>query len=292
MEKQKTTLLKKTEIAAGTMAFEFERPAGFDFLPGQYLEIILENVIDDPRGYERDFSIASSPLENNLMIATRLRDSSFKKALNSLPLGSIVTMKGPRGSFVLPEHPTRPLVFIAGGIGVMPFRSMVYYATAKKLLASRSLGEGGPGKITLFHFNRTSDSTPFLNELTKLAGEYKNFTYVPVMTQSNPVRSKTPQASADEPMAGRTSNGMDWQGEKGYLTKELLAKYLENIQEVYPHTITSHGMAKTTGQISDLFGVGMYYIVGSPAMTAGAWQTLKMSGISDENIRTEEFAGY
>ena len=123
-------LVKRSDVADGTTAFAFERPAGFDFVAGQYLTVTLPDPLyDDPKGNLRTFSIASPPHEtNHLLVATRMTGSPFKRSLAEAPLGAAVSIFGPAGDFTLPAVAATPLVFIAGGIGITPFRSMILTA--------------------------------------------------------------------------------------------------------------------------------------------------------------------
>lgn len=110
-------------------SFIFEKPKGFSFYPGQYLDIQLP--IEDPLGKTRAFTISSSPTEDFLMITTKKGVSVFKKHLFSLKPGDIISTSHPVGTFILDE--SSPAVFLAGGIGITPFRSMIKYAVDKKL---------------------------------------------------------------------------------------------------------------------------------------------------------------
>jgi ferredoxin-NADP reductase len=116
------------------MAIHFENPPGFVFKSGQALSWTL---VDPPetgaKGNKRNFSIASDYCEADLMIATRMRDSAFKRVLKTAPLGAEVRIVGPFGSLTLHQNVTRPGVFLAGGIGVTPFRSMLRQAAEQKL---------------------------------------------------------------------------------------------------------------------------------------------------------------
>ena len=86
----------------------------------------------DSRGVSRYFTVSSSPTEKNIRITTRIGKSTFKQKLNSLPIGSRVEMRGPFGTFVL-NRDMRPRVYLAGGIGITPARSMMVYANDKNL---------------------------------------------------------------------------------------------------------------------------------------------------------------
>ena len=122
-------LLRREEVAESTMSFYFDKPAGFQFKPGQYLDCSLMDPSEtDAEGNIRTFSIASAPTEKDLMVATRMRDTAFKRVLKRMSLGSQLKIDGPLGSFTLHSNASRPAVFLAGGIGITPFRSMIVNA--------------------------------------------------------------------------------------------------------------------------------------------------------------------
>src|SRR5215470_10539742 len=122
-------LRKREEIAAGTMAFHFDKPLGFEFRAGQFLYLtLIEPPETDSEGNTRTFTIASAPSDPDLMIATRMRDTAFKRVLRSMPLGKPMKIAGPGGSFTLHNNPAKAAVFLAGGIGITPFFSMARHA--------------------------------------------------------------------------------------------------------------------------------------------------------------------
>src|SRR5450755_2215229 len=87
----RSKLLHRTEVADGTMAFHFERPSKFDFTPGQSADVTLADPPEtDSEGNARTFSIASSPFEHQLMFATCMRDTAFKRSLKKVPIGTDV----------------------------------------------------------------------------------------------------------------------------------------------------------------------------------------------------------
>src|SRR5690242_7897259 len=97
---QNVKLIRKEPVADGTMAFHFEKPAGFEFRAGQFGDITLLNPPEtDSEGDTRGFSIAAAPYEPDLMFATRLRDTAFKRVLRNLPDGSEVKLDAPYGDF-------------------------------------------------------------------------------------------------------------------------------------------------------------------------------------------------
>jgi ferredoxin-NADP reductase len=233
-------LFSRVEVAEGTMAFHFEKPPGFDFKPGQSADLTLLNPPEtDSEGNTRTFSIASAPFEDRLMFATRMRDTAFKRSLKKVPLGTEVTMDSAMGSFTLHKNSAKPAVFLAGGIGITPFSSIVRQADHDRL----------PHKLYLFYSNRRPEDAPFLEALQKLEKTNSSFRFVGTMTEMPRSKKK-------------------WDGETGWIDKEMLSRYL-----------------------SDLRGP-IYYIAGPPAMVTGMRKMLVASGIDEDDIRTEEFAGY
>jgi ferredoxin-NADP reductase len=141
------------------MAFHFEKPSGFNFKAGQSADVTLANPPEtDAEGDMRTFSIASPPFENELVFTTRMRDTAFKHSLNKVPLNTEVTIGSPVGSFTLHKNPSKPAVFLAGGIGVTPFLSIVRQADHEQL----------PHKLYLFYSNRRPEDAAFLDTLQTL----------------------------------------------------------------------------------------------------------------------------
>jgi len=132
----KVKLVKKQEEARSTKSFYFEPQEKFSWQPGQYFYITLPKLnYPDERGDTRHFTISSSPTEGNLIrVTTRIRDESgYKKTLDELTIGTKLQGKGPNGLFVLDEKSKKQNVFIAGGIGITPFRSFIKYNTDNHL---------------------------------------------------------------------------------------------------------------------------------------------------------------
>ncbi len=167
-------LIGREKLAAGVTIFRFEKPEGFRFLAGQYCVVSVPDMgFQDGRGLQRPFSIASSPLEKELLFVAKLSDSAVKRTMAEMPSGAIVTLGQPLGSLVLPEDAAIPLVFLAGGIGITPFRSLCRYAT----------DAATDHAITLFYSSRTPEETPFLDELLRMPAENSRLTTVITMTR-------------------------------------------------------------------------------------------------------------
>jgi ferredoxin-NADP reductase len=116
-----------------TFFFKPERPV--QFTAGQYAEWTLKHPRPDNRGVKRWFTISSAPTDELVTITTKFnteRSSSFKKALFALQPGDELLMSDPMGDFVLPKLIQTPLVFVAGGIGVTPFHSILSWLAAVK----------------------------------------------------------------------------------------------------------------------------------------------------------------
>lgn len=129
------TFTHRTPQGGGIVEFNFSAPKPLQFLPGQYLEWTLPHHRPDSRGNRRYFTIASSPLESAVKVSVRIdptHSSSFKRALQSLQAGDNISASHLSGDFVLPRDTHKKLVFIAGGVGITPFRSMVTYLLERK----------------------------------------------------------------------------------------------------------------------------------------------------------------
>ena len=240
MSVYQSSLLGRTKVADGTMAFQFEKPKHFDFRPGQYIDLTISDPEDEVSSQiTHTFSIASSPLTPDLLVTTRMRNTLFKRTLAVLPIGSAARLEGPMGSFHLHKNTARPAVLLAGGIGIAPFLSILSYAAQEKL----------SHPLFLFYANRELKDAAFIDDLRQLERENPRFRFVPTITRP-------------------TSSDLSWKGRTGHFSSEMLCAQVRQIR----------------GPI--------YYIAGPPDMVGATIQTLGNAGVNEDDIRTEEFAGY
>jgi ferredoxin-NADP reductase len=123
MAEYQITLIDRQRIARDTMAFWFDtNGARYEFRAGQHADFVFGSGSDN----SRTFSLASYPVDKEpIMVAMRMRKTGFKTALNAAEFGTKFKVSRPRGSFTLHEDVTRPAVFLAGGIGITPVRSIL-----------------------------------------------------------------------------------------------------------------------------------------------------------------------
>lgn len=192
-------LIDRYEVAKQTVVFVFEKPPGFSFKPGQYGGFTLLRPLSEMgvNGITRRFSLLSTPDDPNLSIAIRLQNSAYKHTLNTLPLGSEIKFAGPVGTFTLHEDKTVPAIFIAGGIGITPFYSIIRDAVFHR----------SPQSISLFYGNQTPKETAFFKELMQLQDSHPPFKLITTM------------AAADD----------TWQGERGFITDALIKKHVADL---------------------------------------------------------------
>jgi ferredoxin-NADP reductase len=234
------TLVDRQRIARDTMAFWFDtNGASFGFRAGQHADFIFKHpYIEGKSDKSRTFSFASSPHDKRpVMIAMRMRKTVFKTALKSAALGTRLIVSRPRGSFTLHRDITRPAVFLAGGIGIAPIRSILQQATQERL----------PHKLYLFYSNREADDAAFIEEFESLTAQNPNFAFIPTVTGHRTIA---------------------WPYEKGHINREMLTRYLLGLK----------------GPI--------YYIAGPSGMVTSMTELLNGSGVSDDDVKSEEFGDY
>lgn len=200
----KLKLIEKRKEAQGTKSFFFEPQKDFDYLPGQYFYITVPKLkYKDSRGATRHFTLSSSPTEEKIIrITTRVRkDSGYKQTLDELKIGTEIEGEGPEGTFVLDEKEKGPHVFIAGGIGITPFRSMIKYAIDKNTST----------EIHLIYSNSLPEQITFRKELENWAKKSDNIKID--MTVTKPEESKE-----------------KWNGLAGRIDEKMIKSQIPNLK--------------------------------------------------------------
>jgi glycine betaine catabolism B len=189
VQKYQVPLLDKKKISEDTFEFHFIKPDDFQYIAGQYVIVTIPSLIEkDLKNARHSFTLASSPMEKDLMITTHLTGSIFKKAFMH---SSHIEIIGPLGQFTFTGEANA--VMLAGGIGITPFRSMNY-------------ADGLAGKkIRLFQSDKSINTICYHHLFTELSRKNRLFSYIPTLT-------------AD----------CTWSGEKGRITEKLLDKYIEH----------------------------------------------------------------
>ena len=158
------TLTSKENLVDNVWAFRFKADTPILWTPGQFIRVELPHDNPDDEGTKRWFTISSTPHDGYIQITTRVTSTSFKQALAALPIGSTINLvEQPDGDFVWQES-EKPLVFIAGGIGITPFYSML-----------KARGHSGqPVSATLIYNGRT-DELPFKVEFEEASRRHPEF---------------------------------------------------------------------------------------------------------------------
>jgi ferredoxin-NADP reductase len=225
-----------------------------DYKAGQYAAMDLETK-EDAEGPVRSFTIASSPTEEEfILISTRIRDTPFKKKLSRLEIGTLIKITAPVGSFVLPEGDNfKRVVFLSGGIGVTPFRSMVKYATDKRM----------PIRIMMFDSNRNEENILYKTDFDQCVKANNNLKVIYTITGEG-------QGESSSSIPGAAA-GSNWKGEIGFINKEMLTRYM------------------TSDELED----SIFYLCGPPGMLKAMQKLLQDElRIPDQRIKSEEFTGY
>lgn len=186
-------------VAEGTMAFRFSKPDGFVFKAGQAIRLELIDPPAEAGQGSRTLSLVSAPFEPELVVATRMRDSAFKRALKALPDGAGIRIDGPFGDLTLGDT-ERPAAFIAGGIGITPFMSMLRQAAEDR----------SPQPLFLAYSNRRPEDSAFLDELQGLERQNKYFHLMATMTDMS-------------------KSAREWSGETGFVDADMLKRFVGDL---------------------------------------------------------------
>ena len=151
------TLIEKEHLIDNIWAFRFKPDVPLSWTAGQYVRVELPHDNPDKEGTKRWFTNSAAPFEGIVQITTRVTQSTFKQALSKLEPGSMALqlIEQPEGDFIW-QNTELPLVFVAGGIGVTPFRSILRQRTH----------DGQPLNATLVYGSRTPE-VPFKDEITQ-----------------------------------------------------------------------------------------------------------------------------
>ena len=155
-----------------------------------------------------------------------MRDSAFKRALKSLPIGAPAQLDGPFGSLTLHNNRARPAVFIAGGIGITPFMSILRQAARDQL----------PHALLLLYSNRRPEDAAFLSELQELERQNKRFRLIATMTQMN-------------------KSGQPWDGETHMIDEELVKKVSRDLSAPIYYVARPPAMIEAVRQTLNRAGV-------------------------------------
>jgi ferredoxin-NADP reductase len=256
----KVRIKRTNEIASGTLAVHIEKPDGFSFEAGQFIEAALIDPPEtDAEGNSRAFTLASAPYEEELVFATRLRDTAFKRVLKNMPAGRELNLDGPFGSFTLHRDGSRPAVFLAGGIGITPFRSILLEATKGAL----------PHRLFLFYSNRRPEDAAFLEEFQELEKQNSRFTLIATMTDMQ-------------------HSSRSWADNRGPIDKDMIERRAGPMTSPVHYIIDKDRIEREACPMTS----PIYYIAGPPGMVRAMQGMLRTSGVAADSIRAEEFAGY
>jgi ferredoxin-NADP reductase len=255
------TLTEKQKVeGTDIMTFKFTKDRYPEYKAGQFAFFPLDNVNNDSRGPVRHFSLTSSPTEDALIISTRIRDTPYKQRMCTLQEGEQVKVSKPQGNFVLHDDYSKPAIFLSGGIGVTPFRSMIKYATDKQLSI----------KITMFDSNRNRQNILYKDEFDKWGTQNQNLKIVYTITEEEKNTEQEQHRMADVSNSTTETKG-DWSGEHGRIDRTMIERHLskEEIRNA------------------------IFYICGPPGMIKALEDLLqKQFQIPEERIKVEEFTGY
>lgn len=226
------TFVGKKEIAQNTFEFVFSLEKKLNFSAGQYLEWTLPHTSQDARGTRRYFTVSSSPTENSIVLCIRYfpeSSSSFKVALQSAGASTRIVASQLAGDFVLPKDTRKKLVFIAGGIGITPFRSIIKYL----------LDTGDRRDITLFYSNRNETEIAY-RELFDEASVKLGIKIVYTLTERN--------------------SSANWQGKRGFVDTQMIRSEVPDFSERLFYVSGPRGMVVAFEETLGKMGVAKNHI--------------------------------
>lgn len=208
-------VVKKEQLAEGTLGLYLEKPAGFFYSAGQYALLNIPSL-NEKGGREstHSMSLASAPYQDYLFFAMRISQSDFKQTICKMAIGEELVVDGPIGNLFLTQD-ARPVVFIAGGIGIAPFFGII----------QEQIHLGWSRPITLFYGNKFPQNSAFLETLQGIKNDH--FSFIPVMSQL-PDEDKT------------------WLGERGRVSATLISKYVKDVHAPIYYIVGLPEMVRAT----------------------------------------------
>lgn len=206
-------LKERIKIASNTYDFVFKKNKSLSFKPGQYMEWTLPHFGIDNRGNRRYFTITSSPTEEDVRIGVKFypKGSSFKQSLISMEKGDKISASQISGDFVLPKNINKKLVFLAGGIGITPFRSMI-----KNIIDKREYRD-----IVLLYSNKSIE----------------DITYIDILNEAEDFGIKVKYILTD-----LSNIPQDWSGERGFINTQMIKKIIPDYKERIFYISGPHSM--------------------------------------------------
>lgn len=207
-------LWQKNIISPDTLEFIFKPVSKFVYTPGQYMEWTLDHDNPDSRGNRRFFTLASSPSEENLRLGIKFQEngSSFKNAFKNLDDKTAVMAGQLAGDFTLPKDLNKKIVFLAGGIGITPFRSILKYMT----------DTGQRRDIILFYSNKRKEDIVYKDVIDQ-AEKYMGIKVIYSLTDT-----ETPPE--------------DWSGNLGRIDSNVIVKEVPDYKERLFYLSGPHAM--------------------------------------------------
>ncbi len=200
METFRAKVIRISNVAEKTISIELEKPIGFSFVAGQYSLLSVLNLVEqDSKGPHRCMSIASAPSDDHLLFAMRLSESGYKKSVARLSPGDEMIVGKPIGQFTLVSNDASPIVFLVGGIGITPARSILREANFSK--------DGRD--FSLFYSNYRPEDTAFFEEFSI---GFPDISFKNVLSMTDMEKSSRP-----------------WSGERGFITGEMIQKYVGDV---------------------------------------------------------------
>ena len=220
------------QLAPDTGEFVFEPDTAINFRPGQYLEWTLGHDQVDLRGNRRYFTIASSPTEKDLLLGVKFyeKPSTFKKSLANMKTGDTMIASQLSGDFVLPRNKNKKLVFIAGGIGVTPFRSMIKYL----------IDTGEKRDVVLIYANKTEADIAY-KDILDLGVKTFNLKIIYVISEQK-------------------DKSIIWNGKMGYVDAKMITEEIKDFRDRYFYISGPPSMDSGTGNVLKNIGVSGSHI--------------------------------